>query len=99
MVNFDTQYTNINYPNNNTSNKKAVLKNDDDAYYESIIKKFGDLEKFKEENGYNGSPDVKEVENSLYKRYMEDKCRRKNKISIWKNKTSIKVEILFFYKP
>ncbi|EDN2786198.1 aspartate racemase, partial [Campylobacter coli] len=25
-------------------------------------------------------------------------CRRKNKISIWKNKTSIKVEILFFYK-
>ncbi|EAH4503669.1 aspartate racemase, partial [Campylobacter jejuni] len=25
--------------------------------------------------------------------------RRKNKISIWKNKTSIKVEILFFYKP
>ncbi|EAK4494382.1 aspartate racemase, partial [Campylobacter coli] len=23
----------------------------------------------------------------------------KNKISIWKNKTSIKVEILFFYKP
>ncbi|EMD9737026.1 hypothetical protein VWR57_000707 [Campylobacter jejuni] len=27
------------------------------------------------------------------------KCRRKNKISIWKNKTSIKVEILFFYKP
>lgn len=29
MVNFDTQYTNINYPNNNTSNKKAVLKNDD----------------------------------------------------------------------
>nr|WP_250537889.1 hypothetical protein [Campylobacter jejuni] len=51
MVNFDTQYTNINYLNNNTSNKKAVLKNDD-AYYESIIKKFGDLEKFKEENGY-----------------------------------------------
>ncbi|EAI3941431.1 aspartate racemase, partial [Campylobacter coli] len=25
--------------------------------------------------------------------------RRKNKISIWKNKISIKVEILFFYKP
>lgn len=76
MVNFDTQYTNINYPNNNTSNKKAVLKNDDDAYYESIIKKFGDLEKFKEENGYNGSPDVKEVENSLYKRYMEDRLSK-----------------------
>ncbi|HFP7531475.1 TPA: hypothetical protein ACHDTW_000604 [Campylobacter jejuni] len=75
MVNFDTQYTNINYLNNNTSNKKAVLKNDD-AYYESIIKKFGDLEKFKEENGYNGSADVKEVENSLYKRYMEDKLSK-----------------------
>lgn len=29
----------------------------------------------------------------------EEFCRRKNKISIWKNKTSIKVEILFFYKP
>ncbi|HEC2740516.1 TPA: histidine phosphatase family protein [Campylobacter coli] len=29
----------------------------------------------------------------------KDLCRRKNKISIWKNKTSIKVEILFFYKP
>lgn len=28
-----------------------------------------------------------------------ENCRRKNKISIWKNKTSIKVEILFFYKP
>ncbi|ELE2977271.1 polysaccharide deacetylase [Campylobacter coli] len=28
----------------------------------------------------------------------DDFCRRKNKISIWKNKTSIKVEILFFYK-
>ncbi|EAL1765088.1 hypothetical protein K7R81_001082 [Campylobacter jejuni] len=75
MVNFDTQYTNINYLNNNTSNKKAVLKNDD-AYYESIIKKFGDLEKFKEENGYNGSADVKEVENSLYKRYMEDRLSK-----------------------
>lgn len=28
----------------------------------------------------------------------DESCRRKNKISIWKNKTSIKVEILFFYK-
>lgn len=27
MVNFDTQYTNINYPNNNTSNKyKTALQ-------------------------------------------------------------------------
>lgn len=33
------------------------------------------------------------------KEHPQDFCRRKNKISIWKNKTSIKVEILFFYKP
>lgn len=31
-------------------------------------------------------------------KYRFQNCRRKNKISIWKNKTSIKVEILFFYK-
>ncbi|EAI6915317.1 hypothetical protein CIF41_01840 [Campylobacter jejuni] len=31
--------------------------------------------------------------------FISRSCRRKNKISIWKNKTSIKVEILFFYKP
>ncbi len=47
MVNFDTQYTNINYPNNNISNKKAVLKNDDDAYYESIIKNLEILKNLK----------------------------------------------------
>ncbi|HGH4015382.1 TPA: hypothetical protein ACJISE_000882 [Campylobacter jejuni] len=47
MVNFDTQYANINYPNNNTSNKKAVLKNDDDAYYESIIKNLEILKNLK----------------------------------------------------
>lgn len=35
------------------------------------------------------------IEKSMY----IQNCRRKNKISIWKNKTSIKVEILFFYKP
>ncbi|EOH6591392.1 hypothetical protein ACMCPG_001866, partial [Campylobacter coli] len=34
-----------------------------------------------------------------YLMQLNDLCRRKNKISIWKNKTSIKVEILFFYKP
>ncbi|WP_283798796.1 hypothetical protein [Campylobacter jejuni] len=72
MVNFNTQYTNINYLSNNTNNKKSVLKNDDD-YFNSVIKKFNFSEKTKEEQGYNGSPDVKEVENSLYKRYMEDK--------------------------
>lgn len=47
MVNFDTQYTNINYPNNNTSNKKTVLKNDDDAYYESIKKNLEILKNLK----------------------------------------------------
>lgn len=49
-----------------------MLKNDDD-YFNSVIKKFNFSEKTKEEQGYNGSPNVKEVENSLYKRYMEDK--------------------------
>lgn len=38
------------------------------------------------------------VENVIGRKAMTN-CRRKNKISIWKNKTSIKVEILFFYKP
>ncbi|EAK2900244.1 hypothetical protein B1P59_06505, partial [Campylobacter jejuni] len=75
MVNFDTQYTNINYLSNNTNNKKSVLKNDDD-YFNSVIKKFNFSEKTKEEQGYNGSPDVKEVENSLYKRYMEDRLSK-----------------------
>ncbi|EDP4680906.1 hypothetical protein FW590_05155, partial [Campylobacter jejuni] len=74
MVNFDTQYT-INYLSNNTNNKKSVLKNDDD-YFNSVIKKFNFSEKTKEEQGYNGSADVKEIENSLYKRYMEDKLSK-----------------------
>ncbi|EAJ0636126.1 hypothetical protein B6948_03290 [Campylobacter jejuni] len=75
MVNFNTQYTNINYLSNNTNNKKSVLKNDDD-YFNSVIKKFNFSEKTKEEQGYNGSADVKEVENSLYKRYMEDRLSK-----------------------
>ncbi|EDP5482302.1 hypothetical protein GIT89_06005 [Campylobacter jejuni] len=74
MVNFDTQYT-INYLSNNTNNKKSVLKNDDDCF-NSVIKKFNFSEKTKEEQGYNGSADVKEIENSLYKRYMEDKLSK-----------------------
>ncbi|ECL2501745.1 hypothetical protein FW221_02400 [Campylobacter jejuni] len=74
MVNFDTQYT-INYLSNNTNNKKSVLKNDDD-YFNSVIKKINFSEKTKEEQGYNGSADVKEIENSLYKRYMEDKLSK-----------------------
>ncbi|EPT6778988.1 hypothetical protein ACXL0R_001749 [Campylobacter coli] len=52
----------------------SVLKNDDD--YFTVIKKFNFPEKTKEEQGYNGSPDVKEVENSLYKRYMEDRLSK-----------------------
>ncbi len=40
-----------------------------------------------------------EEENKNLTHKIEKFCRRKNKISIWKNKTSIKVEILFFYKP
>lgn len=42
---------------------------------------------------------VKTINNyTLLIDYKNQSCRRKNKISIWKNKTSIKVEILFFYK-
>ncbi|EIB86960.1 hypothetical protein cje89_03639 [Campylobacter jejuni subsp. jejuni LMG 9872] len=44
MVNFDTQYTNINYLSNNTNNKKSVLKNDDD-YFNSVIKNLISLKK------------------------------------------------------
>ncbi|MFK0432619.1 hypothetical protein ACISOK_06655 [Campylobacter jejuni] len=65
----------MNYLSNNTNNKKSVLKNDDD-YFNSVIKKFNFSEKTKEEQGYNGSADVKEIENSLYKRYMEDKLSK-----------------------
>ena len=74
MVNFDTQYTNINHLSNNMNNKKVVSKNED-TYFNSVIKKFNFSEKTKEEQGYNGSPDVKEVENSLYKN-MEDRLSK-----------------------
>lgn len=59
-------------------------------------------------DGYTYNPDdliQGELEKGFYKQSEFEKniflpnCRRKNKISIWKNKTSIKVEILFFYKP
>ncbi|ELJ3788828.1 hypothetical protein QQW28_002025, partial [Campylobacter coli] len=72
MVNFDTQYTNINHLSNNMNNKKVVSKNED-TYFNSVIKKFNFSEKTKEEQGYNGSPDVKEVENSLLERMRKDK--------------------------
>ncbi|EAL4789561.1 hypothetical protein DO872_04740 [Campylobacter coli] len=45
-----------------------------------------------------GLVDITEI-NEMRGIKTEEICRRKNKISIWKNKTSIKVEILFFYKP
>ncbi|EAI4019122.1 hypothetical protein APO44_08700 [Campylobacter coli] len=41
---------------------------------------------------------AKKVQGKKYEIFLNENCRRKNKISIWKNKTSIKVEILFFYK-
>ncbi|HDZ5066261.1 TPA: hypothetical protein RTH01_001555 [Campylobacter jejuni] len=79
MVNFNTQYANINYLNNNTSSKKVVSESDD-AYFDFIIEKFFNFsEETKEKLGYNGSPNVKEVENSLYKRYMEDKLSKDEK--------------------
>ncbi|HDZ5087235.1 TPA: hypothetical protein RTH13_000836 [Campylobacter jejuni] len=77
MVNFNTQYANINYLNNNTSSKKVVSESDD-AYFDFIIEKFF-TEETKEKLGYKGSPNVKEVENSLYKRYMEDKLSKDEK--------------------
>lgn len=49
----------------------------------------------------NSKKDFIQILNDFFikKPIQEAYCRRKNKISIWKNKTSIKVEILFFYKP
>lgn len=41
---------------------------------------------------------IKNISDNNYAGGFTGYCRRKNKISIWKNKTSIKVEILFFYK-
>lgn len=70
------------------------------------------LTKIRDESIENGNPELtkkqrEELGNDLIDLYKISKkfsdkielCRRKNKISIWKNKTSIKVEILFFYKP
>ncbi|MDV6136448.1 hypothetical protein [Campylobacter coli] len=60
-----------------------------------------------QESLYEGLEEQDDKENEIYpikdikieKKSFSVYCRRKNKISIWKNKTSIKVEILFFYKP
>lgn len=67
----------------NEEEKKVILNKGTEAPFSG---KYND---FYEKGIYQ----CKQCGASLYK------CRRKNKISIWKNKTSIKVEILFFYKP
>lgn len=54
--------------------------------------------KISREKLYKELEEVKAVQENTHISKIEI-CRRKNKISIWKNKTSIKVEILFFYKP
>ncbi|EOD7284826.1 hypothetical protein ACJ5EY_001815 [Campylobacter coli] len=90
MISLNSHYPNINYPNNALSIKKdenneyAYAKKDEpkseeDAYWEDFVQKyFGEMlsEEYANKYGYNGSPDVKEVENSLYKRYMEDKLSK-----------------------
>ncbi|EAK3304584.1 hypothetical protein DKK29_09455 [Campylobacter coli] len=90
MISLNSHYPNINYPNNALSIKKdenneyAYAKKDEpkseeDAYWEDFVQKyFGEMlsKEYANKYGYNGSPDVKEVENSLYKRYMEDKLSK-----------------------
>lgn len=50
MVNFDTQYTNINHLSNNMNNKKVVSKNED-TYFNSVIKNLISLKKPKKNKG------------------------------------------------
>ncbi|EAK9928398.1 hypothetical protein A0X74_07600 [Campylobacter jejuni] len=90
MISLNSHYPNINYPNNALSikkdenneytyTKKDESKSEEDAYWEDFVQKyFGEMlsEEYANKYGYNGSPDVKEVENSLYKRYMEDKLSK-----------------------
>ncbi|MBN9680745.1 hypothetical protein [Campylobacter coli] len=90
MISLNSHYPNINYPNNALSikkdenneytyTKKDEPKSEEDAYWEDFVQKyFGEMlsEEYANKYGYNGSPDVKEVENSLYKRYMEDKLSK-----------------------
>ncbi|EPE1678917.1 hypothetical protein ACSGZH_001269 [Campylobacter jejuni] len=87
MVNFNSHYPNINYPNNALSikkdenneytyTKKDELKSEEDAYWEDFVQKyFGEMlsEEYANKYGYNGDPDVKEVENSLLERMRKDK--------------------------
>ncbi len=87
MISLNSHYPNINYPNNALSIKKdenneyAYAKKDEpkseeDAYWEDFVQKyFGEMlsEEYANKYGYNGSPDVKEVENSLLERMRKDK--------------------------
>ncbi|ELY6958197.1 hypothetical protein SNS29_001829 [Campylobacter coli] len=87
MISLNSHYPNINYPNNALSIKKdenneyAYAKKDEpkseeDAYWEDFVQKyFGEMlsEEYANKYGYNGDPDVKEVENSLLERMRKDK--------------------------
>ncbi|KAJ9908238.1 hypothetical protein QR444_05770 [Campylobacter jejuni] len=87
MVNFNSHYPNINYPNNALSikkdenneytyTKKDEPKSEEDAYWEDFVQKyFGEMlsEEYANKYGYNGDPDVKEVENSLLEQMRKDK--------------------------
>ncbi|ECK7606195.1 hypothetical protein GJR50_06675 [Campylobacter coli] len=87
MISLNSHYPNINYPNNALSIKKdenneyAYAKKDEpkseeDAYWEDFVQKyFGEMlsKEYANKYGYNGDPDVKEVENSLLERMRKDK--------------------------
>ncbi|EAJ4252813.1 hypothetical protein FW605_08935 [Campylobacter coli] len=87
MISFNSHYPNINYPNNALSikkdenneytyTKKDEPKSEEDAYWEDFVQKyFGEMlsKEYANKYGYNGDPDVKEVENSLLERMRKDK--------------------------
>ncbi|ECP9588271.1 hypothetical protein FVA60_09240 [Campylobacter coli] len=76
MISLNSHYPNINYPNNALSIKKDEPKSEEDAYWEDFVQKyFGEMlsKEYANKYGYNGDPDVKEVENSLLERMRKDK--------------------------
>ncbi|HIC6990476.1 TPA: hypothetical protein ACW324_001735, partial [Campylobacter coli] len=87
MISLNSHYPNINYPNNALSikkdenneytyTKKDEPKSEEDAYWEDFVQKyFGEMlsKEYANKYGYNGDPDVKEVENSLLERMRKDK--------------------------
>ncbi|HED8387716.1 TPA: hypothetical protein R6P58_001770 [Campylobacter coli] len=87
MISLNSHYPNINYSNNALSikkdenneytyTKKDEPKSEEDAYWEDFVQKyFGEMlsEEYANKYGYNGDPDVKEVENSLLERMRKDK--------------------------